>query len=329
MKPLLILTAAACTAFAQMTVKVQPDRISIDLKGQPYTDFIFKGGEAMKPYLYPLRAPSGTIVTRRFPLEIVAGEPTDHPHHRGLFFAHANVNGIDFWNNETSYKSPPPRGRIVFEKLLKSSGGASVMLSVQLGWLDPDGKKILSEVRTFNLRCEKTACMTDVVTELTATAPVVFGDEKDGTFGLRLDPALQENKVIKEGGVSRTYPGTPGVITNAEGVQHEKEVWGKPSHWVDYSGEIGSEKLGVAILDHPGNSRPARWHVRAYGLFAANPFGYGTFTNDKTNDGSVKLEPGQTLRFAYTVVVHSGDAQSAGIGKMWDGLSKNTSSGAR
>jgi hypothetical protein len=308
----------ACAAYAQMTVKVQDDRIHVDLKGQPYTDFIFKGGEAMKPYLYPLRAPSGTIVTRRFPIEIVAGEPTDHPHHRGLFFAHANVNGIDFWNNETSYKSPPPRGRTVYEKLLKASGGKSATISVQLGWLDPDGKKLLEETRTMTLHATPTARFTDVFINLKAEAPVVFGDEKDGTFGLRLDPALNEDKNIKENGHTRVYPGVPGLIVNAEGVQHEKDVWGKPSHWVDYSGEIGGEKLGVAIFDYPGNSRPARWHVRAYGLFAANPFGYSVFTNDKSKDGSVKLEPGQSIHFAYRVVVHHGDAQSAGLAKLWD-----------
>ena len=119
------------------------------------------------------------------------------------------------------------------------------------------------------------------------------------------------------------YPGPPGLIVNAEGVQHEKDVWGKPSHWVDYSGEIGGEKLGVAIFDYPGNSRPARWHVRAYGLFAANPFGYSVFTNDKSKDGSVKLDPGQSIHFVYRVVVHSGDTQTAGIAKLWDDFSKN------
>jgi hypothetical protein len=320
MKLLLILPLAACIGSAQMTVKVLDDRIHVDLKGQPYTDFIFKGGEAMKPYLYPLRAPSGTIVTRRFPIETspTPGEPTDHPHHRGLFFAHANVNGIDFWNNETSYKSPPPRGRIVYEKQLKASGGDTAWITVVLGWLDPDGKKLLEQTQTMMLHGTPTARFTDVYIALRAIEPIVFGDEKDGTFGLRLDPALQENKVIKEGGVSRTYPGTPGVIANAEGVLHEKDVWGKPSNWVDYSGEIGTEKLGVAIMDYPSNSRRARWHVRAYGLFAANPFGFSAFTNDKTNDGRVKLDPGQSLSFAYRVVVHNGDAQAAHLAQIWD-----------
>lgn len=320
MKSFLIFLAAANAVFAQFAVKTQDDRIHVDLNGKPYTDFIWKQGEAMKPYLYPLRAPSGTIVTRRFPIETSPrpGEPTDHPHHRGLFFAHANVNGIDFWNNETSYKSPPPRGRIAFEKVLKASGGQTAWITVALGWMDPEGHRLLSETRTMMLHETKTARFTDVYINLRAVTPVVFGDEKDGAFGLRLDPALQENKVIKEGKESRTYSGTPGLIVNAEGAQHEKDVWGKPSHWVDYSGEIGAEKLGVAIFDSPANSLPARWHVRAYGLFAANPFGNAVFTNDKTKDGSVKLEPGQSISLAYRVVVHNGDAQSAGLAKLWE-----------
>ena len=35
---------------------------------------------------------------------------------------------------------------------------------------------------------------------------------------------------------------------------------------------------GVAVLDDPRNPlHPTRWHVRAYGLLAANPFGLSYF----------------------------------------------------
>ena len=87
---------------------------------------------------------------------------------------------------------------------------------------------------------------------------------------------------------------------------------------MDYSGEIDGEKLGIAIFDNPENSRRARWHVRAYGLFAANPFGLSTFTGDKSQNGAVTLEPGGRLRFRYRVVIHPGDVKSAGIAKLWD-----------
>jgi hypothetical protein len=60
-----------------------------------------------------------------------------------------------------------------------------------------------------------------------------------------------------------------------------------------------------------------RWHARAYGLFAANPFGLSVFTNDKSQDGSVTLEPGKTLRYRYRVIIHEGDVKDAGIPALW------------
>jgi len=71
--------------------------------------------------------------------------------------------------------------------------------------------------------------------------------------------------------------------------------------------------VGVAILDHPANSRRAHWHVRGYGLFAANPFGDKTFVDSKTKEDSVTLEPGQKLHFRYLIVIHNGDTTAAGL----------------
>jgi hypothetical protein len=105
-------------------------------------------------------------------------------------------------------------------------------------------------------------------------------------------------------------------MINAEGKTGMKEVWGKASPWVDYSGTLDGEALGVAILDHPKSFRhPTYWHARDYGLFAANAFGLHDFFNDKTKDGSHTLEPGQGIRFLYRVIIHPGDAESAGIAK--------------
>ena len=60
-----------------------------------------------------------------------------------------------------------------------------------------------------------------------------------------------------------------------------------------------------------------RWHVRAYGLFAANPFGLAAFTNDKSQNGAMTVEPGESLRFRYRVIVHPGDAKSADVAGLW------------
>jgi hypothetical protein len=152
--------------------------------------------------------------------------------------------------------------------------------------------------------------MFDVDITLTALQQVTFGDGKDGVFGIRLRPVLQEDKNTAH-------------ITNADGLVGEKELWGKPSAWCDYSGVIGTEKVGVAILDHPENPRhPVRWHARAYGLFAANPFGLSVFTNDKSQNGAVTIEKGQSLRYRYRVIIHEGDVKDADIAAAWAAYSK-------
>ena len=303
-------------ASAQVKITPETDKIRVEIDGKPYTDFIVRGGDAMKPYLHPLRSATGKIVTRHFPMETVAGEPTDHPHQRGLWFAHDSVNGFDFWNNEASYKTPN-RGRIAVDKITSTKSGAKTgSIAAELSWTDANGVKLLGESRLMTFHSHPTLRIIDFDITLTAATNVTFGDSKDGTFGLRIAPVLQEAASGGHGSVS-ALPHT-GVITNAEGMEHEKAVWGKPSNWMDYSGEIDGEKLGIAIFDHPENSRRARWHVRAYGLFAANPFGVSTFTGDKSQTSTVTLEPGSKLRFRYRVVIHPGDVKSAGIAALWD-----------
>ena len=109
-----------------------------------------------------------------------------------------------------------------------------------------------------------------------------------------------------------------GKMVNAEGKEKEKNVWGKRSEWVDYDGPVDGQTVGVAIFDTPGNPRyPTYWHARAYGLFAANPFGLHDFMNDKSQNGSMTVEKGETVRFRYRVVIHAGDFQQADIGRLY------------
>lgn len=302
--PWLILALAGSLA-AQVKITALQDRVSVEIDGKPYTDFYVRGPEVTKPYLHPLRSASGKIVTRRFPMEKVAGEPTDHPHQRGLWFAHDSVNGYDFWNNEASYNRPK-LGHIVLEKIDSvTSGKRSGTIRATFSWNDTQGKQLLREDRTMTFYSNPALRIIDFDIALTAVEKVVFGDSKDGAFGLRINPDLEEAK-------------HSGTIVNAEGAEHEKNVWGKPSEWVDYYGETGGEKLGIAIFDHPSNPRhPVRWHVRGYGLFAANPFGLSCFTGDKTQDGSLTLEPAKSVRFRYRVVIHPGDDKSAGIAGLY------------
>ena len=50
---------------------------------------------------------------------------------------------------------------------------------------------------------------------------------------------------------------------------------------------------------------------------AANIFGEHDFYNDKSRNGSVTIQPGDSLRFRYRVVIHPGDSQTANIAAMY------------
>lgn len=101
---LLALPLAAQVRIAQHGIEY----ISVEIKGKAFSQF-FIGPETNKPYLHPLRSASGKIVTRGYPMEDIPGESHDHPHHRGVWFAHGDVNGFDFWGNEARGEVRPDR----------------------------------------------------------------------------------------------------------------------------------------------------------------------------------------------------------------------------
>jgi len=285
-------------------VKIVPadGRLDVNIGGKPFTSFYY-GPKTTKPYLHPLRAASGKIVTRLYPMESVEGESRDHPHHRGVWFTHGIVNGLDFWMNEPGYEKP--HGLIVLDKLIATkSGKTQGSIEASFKWLDPAGKQLLEEHRTMVFYDEPVNRVTDFDVTFTARETITFGDTKEGFFAIRLADALSEKK--------------GGEMTNAEGAKGMKNIWGKPSPWVDYDGELQGEKLGVAIFDHPGNPRhPTTWHARDYGLFATNIFGLHDFMNDKSKDASLTLKPGEKIRFRYRVVIHPGNVETAHIAQLY------------
>jgi hypothetical protein len=301
--------ALAVPAIAQVKLTPSADKIDIAIHGKPYSTFYMTGGEVTKPYLWPVRAVSGTSVTRAWPMEIVAEEEKqkkDHPHQRGIWFAHDNVNGIDFWNNEASYTEPPKRGKMVLKGAPEVKNGKDKgSLKAVFDWTDRQGNVQLTETRVMTFYDAPDSRIIDFDITLKSVVKVVWGDGKDGAFGIRMRPILDET-------------GGTGKITNADGMVGEKQLWGKPSNWCDYSGTVGDEKVGVAIFDHPENpSHPVRWHARGYGLFAANPFGLAVFTGDKSQNGAITVDAGKSIRLRYRVVVHAGDVKTLDLPAMY------------
>ncbi len=289
-------------------------QVKIRLDGRDFSTFYF-GCDTPKPFLHPLRAVNGAVVTRSFPMEKIPGESHDHSHHRGVWFAHGDVNGYDFWANEFDSKRGN-KGRIVLQSIRHTAELSSKrgIIEATFEWRSPKGKLLLTENRTMTFHAGSPNRVIDFDFLLTATDQKVrFGDTKEGTFGIRIATELEEARVGTTG-VLRT-----GRIQSAGHKVGELEVWGKRSRWVDYSGSIEGKSLGIAILDHPGNPRhPTYWHVRSYGLFAANIFGEHDFYADPKRDASLTLKPHTALRFRYRVVLHPGNTETANVQELYN-----------
>jgi len=292
---------------AGFTITAQADGSQqIRSNGSPVT--VLHQGET-KPYFWPVIGPTGAPFTRAYPMEEHDGEDRDHPHQRSFWITHGDVNGVDFWASDPVIPPSPRFGKIKQTRFNSSVGGDFVRLTTSNLWLSGDDKPVCDDERVFTFWQLPGARVIDVEVVLRASwGPVVFGDTKEGTFGLRVPSSLDVKK------------GQGGRILNAEGLT-DQAAWGKPSPWVDYSGPVAGKTIGIAIFDHPTSFRhPTTWHVRDYGLFAANPFGYHDFGVNKP--GAYTLAPGEMLRLRYRVLLHEGDAAQAQVAAAYQGFAQ-------
>ena len=254
-----------------------------------------------KPYLHPLFGPDGQRMVRRFPLERVAGETNDHPHHRGLWFTHGDLNGQDYWSEGKNAASTRQRAA---EQL--AAGPLSAYLRTATDWVSREGKRSATDIREIRFYRRSDAIVIDFEVELRASdGEIRLGDTKEGSFGLRLPDTMR-------------LTGGDGHILNSDGVADGK-TWGRAANWVDYTGTVEGKRAGVAILCGPGSFRaPTTWHVRDYGLFAANPFGLHDFDPKLPRGaGDHTLAAGSAMRFAYRVILHRDGPEDAAIARGW------------
>jgi hypothetical protein len=282
------------------------DLLRIDADDGPVATY-HVGARWARPFYLPVCGPGGVPVTRGWPVDPAPGETEDHPHHKGVWVAHGDVNGVDNWGEGEGHGRTDHLG---FDALEVSGG--TIRIEERTSWQDAAGVSLLRERRSMAWSVEGADRVLDLdLVFEPESGDVVFGDTKEGGLlsvrvATSMDAAHQ------------------GRIENAEGLVYERgegpeTTWGRRAAWVDYSGPVGSERFGIAILDHPGNPvHPTYWHVRGYGLFTANPFGVSSFAPDAGTRGDLLLKAGSDLRFRYRMIVHRGDAAAASVAARWE-----------
>lgn len=287
------------------------DRLRIEINGKLFTEYFFK--DVPRPYCCPLIGPAGLPMTRDWPMKDIEGEEHDHPHHRSLWYAHGEVNGQDFWSEARNF------GKTVHEEFAEvKSGENSGVIRSRDKLVAADGTVVCTDERTLRIyaRPDNERLFDFEITFKAGDKNVVFGDTKEGTMAVRLAESMRLSKPPLKG-ERKARPGD-GHIVNSEGVR-DGDTWGKRAAWCDYYGPVQGKIVGVAIFDHPQNPRhPTWWHVRDYGLFAANPFGKHDFEKlpDK-HAGDLTIPAGKSVTFRYRFYLHEGDEKQAKVAERY------------
>jgi hypothetical protein len=279
------------------------DRLRVEINGGLFTEYFFRG--VPRPFCYPLMGPGEKAMTRNWPMKDTPGEEHDHRHHRSLWFAHGAMNGQDFWSEEKAF------GKTVHQEFLevKSGQDAGVIKSTN-NWVAADGTVVCTDERTlrfYNPGPANERVLDFEITLFASNGPLTFGDTKEGTMAVRLAETMRLKGKVGQ-----------GHIVNSAGVR-EGQTWGKRADWCDYYGPVEGKTVGIAIFDHPQNPRhPTWWHVRDYGLFAANPFGQHDFESlpNKTA-GNLTVPAGKSVTFRYRFFLHEGDEEQAKVAEKY------------
>lgn len=216
------------------------------------------GPEYPRPFLFPFNGPSGSSLTRM-------GHPgaPDHDHHRSIWFAHAKVDGIDFWSDSTKARIRQKHWQAY------EDGPDEAIMAATLGWYDEAGVERMEQDLVVASRPGENG---EQFLEIQITLRPAAGREAVVLEKTNFGPLAV--RVAKS--ISHRFGG--GQLTNSDGLVGEKDIFGKPAAWMDYSGPVvhgtGADRRiateGITFFDHPENPRhPTAWHVRADGWMGA------------------------------------------------------------
>ncbi len=242
------LTLSHDKKFDNISLTEDGEKLDILFDGKLFSSYQYLS-ELKKPFFGPVYTKTGNTFTRP------DLKNKEHPHQRSVFIGVGDVNGVDIWNepDDSGYINKGEPKNII-------SGSAFVSFDADNTWLDKDSNKLIDETRRTTVYNQSETCRY-VDLEVTFKAnygDVKFGDTKEaGPLGIRVN-----EKINVDNG---------GYIKNSYGAQGEGECWSKSAQWCLYGGKLDGEDVSIAVFDNEDNERyPTCWHIRNYGLFAAN-----------------------------------------------------------
>lgn len=250
-----------------------------------------------RPYLHPVRTLAGTVVTDHI--------PEDHVWHLGAGVALQDVDGVNFWGGRTytrdagAYVWRKDHGRIVTESAEHSNG----QRREQLGWIGPDGTRLLREQREWRWAAvgNSTWKLTlDFTLESATGHPVLLGS-----------PGSNGRPQGGYGGFFWRLPKVSDATIWTPDARGEDAVHGSVAPWLAWSGTFDAGTSGAAhVTGDPGLGHPATL------VFLASPqapdpwfvrhSGYPGVGLSLAWDAPVPTEPGNPVHRTVMVLITDG-----------------------
>jgi SAM-dependent methyltransferase len=261
--------------------------LRIDVGGGPFADYVFQDPQIPRPYFAQVHAPGGAQVTRHQP-PVEGIDPTDHAMmHPGVWQAFGDLNGHDFWRNKAAIRHV----RFVERPTVMYDRGEFTVLNRY----EADGQAVCEETCRVTITPRTEGVLMALESEFRSDQPLVFGDQEEMGLGIRVGTQLTASN--------------GGRIVNSDGLVGEEHAWGKTARWCHYSGQVDGQEVGILLMPHSENFRASWFHVRDYGLMAANPFGRRAFTGGEASQ--VFVEPEEPFRLRWGILVHGGEIDPA------------------
>ncbi len=271
---------------SEISFQMEKARLRIFIKEKPFADYIFSDPVTTRPYFAHVKSPTGPQATRNHPPD-PESDPTDHSSmHPGIWMSFGDINGHDYWRLKAKVRHE------AFTQLPEVNGLQGQFTVRNSYWSSDDSRVVAQEETryTVNILAQGYQLLIDSrFSPMGDTPKIVFGDQEE--FGLSVRVATP---ISEKGG---------GVMTDSEGRRGAQAIWSKSGKWIDYSGEIEGQWIGMTVFTDPQNFRPSWFHARDYGLIVANPFGRKAMQAGSASE--VVVDQGQHLRLRYGVLVHS------------------------
>lgn len=283
-------SVVAAWAKSPRATETKGEKISFSFDGRPLFEYRYSTARP-KPYIHPLHAPNGAVMT--------IDSPPDHVHHRGVMLAWSDVKGFDFWGEDNP---GPPHGQIVHQRFETARSKRGAEVTAVNHWVGA-GEVLLIERQTVRAPAQTNDLVRlEWESEIRpAAGPITLSAANHPYDGL---------------GIRFVRSMDGGSVLNSNGTATIEQANGEPALWAAYSGPLaGGDVCGAAVFDHPKNPR----HPSPF--FVMNkPFGY--LSAAPTFKEPIPLAPGESVRFRWMVVTFLGAPERArldGLYRDWSG----------